>query len=285
MVGNSTWIREYYEEGLLVWPDLNDYFFLRWISQKKLDHFVNQLMLSKPILVKPFNIVGKKYGVKKFNTFPELLEGDYTLLADIPEFSSLFNIRPTFQYIGPLIAKIKGEIPLEINEIPKGKPIVYFAMGSSGNPKIIADIVAGFKDKSYCVIAPIRSLIKDMNITIPDNVIVTDFIPAHKVNPIADISVIHGGIGTVMTACLSGTPIVGVAMQAEQEANLDCCVRKGFAIRIKKKRVTAANVLEAVDQIIQDEIAKEEAKKFQKELIKWDGPENAARFLCETFDN
>lgn len=285
MVGDSTWIREYYEKGLQVWPDLNDYFFLRWISEKKLNHWVNQLMLTKPILVKPFNIIGKKYGVKKFNTFPELLEGDYTLLADIPEFSGLFNVRQNFHYIGPLIAKIKGDIPVEIVEIPKDKPIVYFAMGSSGKPKIISDIVSGFKDKPYRVITPIKSLIKGMNLTVPNNVIVTDFLPAHRVNPMADISVIHGGIGTVMTACLSGTPIVGVAMQAEQEANLDCCVRKGFAIRIKKKSVTASNVLEAVDRIIHDKTAKEEAKKFQKELINWDGPANAARFLCETFGN
>ena len=283
MVGDSTWIKEFYKADLQAWPDLNDYFFLRWIPEKKLNHLVNRLMLTKPILVKPFNVVGKKYGIKKFNTFPELLEGDYTLLADIPEFSGLFNVRSNFHYIGPLIARIKGDIPDQIVEMPKDKPIVYFAMGSSGKPKIIAEIVEGFKDKPYRVIAPIQSLVKDIDVNIPDNVIVTDFLPAHKVNPLADISVIHGGIGTVMTACLAGAPIVGVAMQAEQEANLDCCVRKGCAIRIKKKRVTAANILEAVDKMLNDESAKQEAKKFQQELIKWDGPANAAKFLKEIF--
>lgn len=283
MVGDSTWIKEFYEADLQAWPDLNDYFFIQCISEKKRNHLVNKLMLTKPILVKPFNVVGKKYGVKKFNTFPELLEGDYTLLADIPEFTGLFNVRPNFHYIGPLIARIKGDIPDKIAEMPKDKPIVYFAMGSSGKPKIIRDIIEGFKDKPYRVIAPIQSLISGMNLNIPENVIVTDFLPADKVNPLADVSVIHGGIGTVMTACLAGAPIVGVAMQAEQEANLDCCVRKGFAIRIKKKRVTAANILEAVDKMMHDETAKQEAKKFQKKLITWDGPANAAKFLKETF--
>jgi len=62
----------------------------------------------------------------------------------------------------------------------------------------------------------------------------------------ADLSVIHGGIGTVMTACLSGTPVVGVGMQPEQEVNLECLVRKGI-----------------VEQ--------------------WDGPANAAKFMLETF--
>ena len=100
---------------------------------------------------------------------------------------------------------------------------VYFAMGSSGKPRLVADIIEGFRDKPYRVIAPIETHIKDMNLEIPSNVIVTCFLPAHKVNPMADISVIHGGQNTVMNACLSGTPIVGVGMHPERQANLDAC--------------------------------------------------------------
>ena len=122
-----------------------------------------------------------------------------------------------------------------------------------------------------------------MNVEIPDNVTVTGFLPAHKVNPMADVSVIHGGQNTVMNACLSGTPIVGVGMHPEQQANLDACVRKGFAIRLSKKRVTASAVLHAIDNILNDNRAKTEVVKFKKELIKWDGPANAAKFLYETF--
>jgi UDP:flavonoid glycosyltransferase YjiC (YdhE family) len=168
-------------------------------------------------------------------------------------------------------------------EMPKDKPIIYFAMGSSGKPGLVADIMEGFRDKPYNVIAPIELHIKDMELDIPPNVIVTGFIPAHEVNPMADISVIHGGQNTVMNACLSGTPIVGVGMHPEQQANLDACVRKGFAIRINKKKVTASAVLEAIDELLHDAKSKEAVNKFQQELIRWDGPANAAKFLCETF--
>ncbi len=124
-----------------------------------------------------------------------------------------------------------------------------------------------------------------MNIEIPTNVIITGFLPAHKVNPMADISVIHGGQNTVMNACLSGTPIVGAGMHPEQEANLESCVRKGFAIRLNKNRVTARTVLEAIDQLSNDPSAREEVKKFQKQLEAWNGPQKAAEFLNETFLN
>jgi len=86
-----------------------------------------------------------------------------------------------------------------------------------------------------------------------------------------------------MNACLSGTPIVGMGMHPEQEANLEACVRKGFAIRLNKWKHTAADVLEAVERQLGSEPAKDKVMEFRNERRRWDGPANAARFLSETF--
>jgi UDP:flavonoid glycosyltransferase YjiC (YdhE family) len=281
---HSTSIQEYYKAGLQTWPDRIDYSWLRrLIGQNKLNARINKRILKTELPVKPYNKIGKKYGVKKFHNFLELLEGDYTLLADIPEWVGLSEIRPNLYYIGPLPARIDKKIPKEIVEMPKDKPIVYFAMGSSGKPKLIKEIIEGFKGKPYYVIAPVESHIKDMAVEIPSNVLVTGFLPAHKVNPMADISVIHGGQNTVMQACLSGTPIIGMGMHPEQEANIETCVRKGFAIRLNKWKIKASEMLEVIDTLLHDNNAKKKVKKFQHELMKWDGPSNAAKFLYETF--
>jgi UDP:flavonoid glycosyltransferase YjiC (YdhE family) len=281
---HSTSITEYYEAGLQSWPDRSDFPFLRrFFTEEKMNNWVSKLVLKLDRPAKPYNVVGEKYGIKRFSNFIELLEGDYVLLADIPEWVGLPKVRPHLRYIGPLPARIDREIPEEVAKMPKDKPIVYFAMGSSGKPKLIEDIITGFKGKPYHVIAPVKSNIKDLNLGIPPNVVVTGFLPAHRVNPMADISVIHGGQNTVMNACLSGTPIVGVGMHPEQQANLDACVRKGFAVRLNKKRITASAVLEAIDKLLHDIKAKEEVEKFRKELLKWNGPSNAAKFLYETF--
>lgn len=283
---HSTSITEYYQASLQTIPDRRDYPFIRRIfSEEQLNRWISNLVLKLKLPAKPFNILAKKYGLKEFNNFIEVLEGDYTLLADIPEWVGFSKIRPNLHYIGPLPLRLNRAIPREIIEMPKDKPIVYFAMGSSGKPKLIVDIIEGFRDKPYRVIAPVESHLKGMNLEIPSNVIVTGFLPAHKVNPMADISVIHGGQNTVMNACLSGTPIVGVGMHPEQQANLDACVRKGFAIRLSKRIVTATAVLDAIDKLLHDTKAKEEVTKFQHELMKRDGPANTAKFLCEKFGN
>lgn len=280
---HSTSIKEYYEQGLQTYPD-RIHFLAKFLSEEKLNERINKRILAIKWTVKPYNILGKSYGLREFDNFIDLIEGDYTLLADIPGWVNLSTIRPNKRYVGPLAAKLQGAIPDEIKNLPKGKPVIYFAMGSSGKPRLIAEIIKGFKNKPYTVIAPVKAHIDNLNIEIPENVIMTGFIPAYKVNPMADISVIHGGQNSVMQACLSGTPIVGMGMHPEQEANLEACVRKGFAIRLNKWTVKPVEILKAIDELLHNQKAKDEVIRFQKQLQAWDGPGNAAKFLDQTYN-
>ena len=118
---------------------------------------------------------------------------------------------------------------------------------------------------------------------IPANVTVTGWLPAHKVNLMADLSVIHGGIGTVMTAAYAGVPVVGIGMQPEQNANIACLVRKGFAIRVSKSKDPSRQVQAAIQGLLHDDDARRKARAFAEIMQQWDGPRLAAERLVETF--
>lgn len=283
---HSTSVTEYYEAGLQSWPDRSSFRFVRWLfgnDEEKMNRWVSRMVLKLAAPAKPYSKIGSKYGLPKLKNFIELIEGDHTLLADIPEWVGFPEVRPALHYVGPLPARIDKPIPEEVSSMPRDKPIVYFAMGSSGKSALVATILQGFRDKPYRVIAPVKGLIEEMHIDVPENVLATEFLPAHLVNPMADISVIHGGQNTVMNACLSGTPIVGIGMHPEQQANLDACVRKGFAVRLNKKWATASDVMDAIDRLLHDEDAKMKVTAFQQQLREWNGPENAALFLKEHY--
>ncbi|MCD4784920.1 MAG: hypothetical protein K8T10_13980 [Candidatus Eremiobacteraeota bacterium] len=280
----STWIKQYYESGMATCPDVMDFSILRFIP----DHIMDKL--SEPIMefiywayIGTFNKTAKKFGVKPYETMFDLWDCEHVLLAEPPGFSGLKDLPSNYHYIGPLVGKLDMEVPEEILNMPKDMPIVYFAMGSSGTHKIVAKILEGFEGQPFRVISPVKALVEKLNVNVPSNVIATGWLPAHKVNPMADISVIHGGIGTVMTACLAGLPVVGVGMQPEQEANLECLVRKGFAIRIKKKRLSSEKINEDIKKLLKDEDAKRKAKEFQKEIEKWDDPNKITEFFVRTF--
>jgi UDP:flavonoid glycosyltransferase YjiC (YdhE family) len=157
-------------------------------------------------------------------------------------------------------------------------------MGTSGTPEIMAKIIESFAGKPYRVIAPVRfQLDKVPGVRIPPNVFVTGWLPAHEVNKLADLSVIHGGIGTVMTAAYAGKPVVGVGMQPEQVANLACPVRKGFAIRVAKSRDPSRKIQAAIARLLEDDAAKRKAAAFARVMEQWDGPRLAADLLYKTF--
>lgn len=281
-VVTSTWMRPYFQAGLATWPDALDFPWLRWIPDEVLNRAAKYLVHFNRFLLRAFYRTARQLKLPPFRGM-EFWQGDYTLLTEPPEFTGLNLSPPQFHYVGPIITKLNSRIPPEIDRLPRDKPLIYFAMGSGGNREIIARILESFRNQPFQVIAPVKPHLDGRGFRPAPNILVTDWLPAHKVNPLADLSVTHGGIGTVMTACLSGTPIVGVGMQPEQEANLECLVRKGFAIRLRKKRLTATGLLAAIDRLLHNPEARQKAREFQKILEKYDGPANAAKFLEKTF--
>jgi UDP:flavonoid glycosyltransferase YjiC (YdhE family) len=164
------------------------------------------------------------------------------------------------------------------------EPLIYFAMGSSGTPEIVARVVESFVGKPYQVIAPVKfQLAQVRGVRVPSNVLVTDWVPALQVNKMADLSVIHGGIGTVMTAALAGKPVVGVGMQMEQVANLASLERLGFAIRVPKSRNPSAKIQVAIEKLLHNDAAKGKAAAFARIAAHWDGPRIAAEKLLERY--
>lgn len=229
------------------------------------------------------NRTARHFGVPGYDLIFEFWRGDITLVAEPPEFSGV-KLPPKHTFIGPLIPQDEFPLPLEIAAIPRDKPLIYFAMGSSGTPEIAAKILESFEDKPYRVIAPVKFQLGLVpGVRVPANVLVTDWVPALQVNKLADLAVIHGGIGTVMVAALAGKPVVGVGMQMEQVANLACLERLGFAIRVGKSRDPSAKVQNAIQKLMNDEAARAKATSFAKTIAHWDGPRTAAETLLERY--
>jgi UDP:flavonoid glycosyltransferase YjiC (YdhE family) len=279
-VVQSTWFPEFFEHGagmtdrirpapvkavadLLVFAFIN--FWIRY-------GFLNTI-----------NRTARHFGVAGYGSIFEFWCGDVTLVAEPPDFTRI-KLPPNHYFIGPLIPQDEFTLPDELADIPKDKPLIYFAMGSSGTPEIVAKVIESFTGKPYQVIAPVKfQLAQVRGVRVPNNVLVTDWVPALQVNKMADLTVIHGGIGTVMTAALAGKPVVGVGMQVEQVANLAALERLGFAIRVSKSKDPSAKIQVAIERLLHDDAAKTKAAAFARIVAQWDGPNIAAEMLVERY--
>lgn len=274
--------RPFLEADLATWPDAFDWPPLRLVPRRVLDHAANAWMRRTRLWVRPFGVVARKYKLSPPQRLLDLYEGDENLVTDIPELTGVL-LPPHWHYVGPIFAHLDGAIPGEIQALSQQHPLIYCAMGSSANREILATVLTAFTGSPYTVITPMRTHLAHMKLTIPPNVHVFDWLPAHLVNPLADIAVIHGGQGTVQTAVAAGTPFVGIGLQPEQEANIDLIVRHGSALRIRKRQLTRARLLEAIQTLLDNAAARDAAQKLRAVSEQWQGAENAAEFLRRTY--
>ena len=158
----------------------------KWINE-----IFRWMVFYLPILTKNFSQVAVEYGLPKFKNIVSVWEGDHNLLTEIPSLYKDVHLEDNWKFIGPIYAKLDGDIPQEVLDfISNSKyPTAYFAMGSSANKDVLKQVLESLYDLPLTVIAPIKSHIEKMNTVVPSNILVTDWIPAHKVNPLCDIEI------------------------------------------------------------------------------------------------
>lgn len=188
-----------------------------------------------------------------------MLDANIQLVNDLPANYEGEDIGPHTRIAGPLFSR-PADAPVSQDILRQFEtcsvPRVFVSMGSSGEKQYLLaaiDAVARVTCRAVVVVPPAVCSLEEARQRAgesPHILLTDDFVPAHKVNAMADFAIIHGGQGTVQTAMFSGTPIVGVGMQWEQCANLDQFVHRGAGIRIARSQWHAATVERALREVI-----------------------------------
>jgi len=279
-VVQSTWLPDFFEHGAGMTDGVRPAL-LKAVADRCVLAFIN--IWIRHGFLNTVNRAAEHFKVPGYRSIFEYWRGDITLVAEPPGFSGV-KLPPNHFFTGPLVPQDEFPLPSQIVAMPRDRPLIYFAMGSSGTPEIVARLIESFEGKAYRVIAPVKfQLARLPGVRVPSNVLVTDWLPALQVNKMVDLAVIHGGVGTVMTAALAGKPVVGVGMQIEQVANLACLERLGFAVRVPKSKNPSAKVQKAIARLLHDDAARAKAAAFASSIAEWDGPKLATLKLVEHF--
>lgn len=247
----------FFEKGLASFPNAMETnplirYLVPSFLKKKL---INRIMLGDSAKKTgiTYNKVRRQYGLPPVFNYPSLVKGDLTLLPDLPELSGLKaeDLPMGYEYTGPVFASLPLPIPEDVIRVFSRSGLkIYLAMGSSGTPELLKKIAKYLRSiESYNIVCATTTILSPEELGPPSgNFYAARFLPAHRINEMADIAVIHGGQGTVQTAAWCGTPVVGIGMQWEQQANLDGLAKAGMGIRIPLHAVTRKTILSAVEK-------------------------------------
>jgi UDP:flavonoid glycosyltransferase YjiC (YdhE family) len=232
-----------------------------------------------PLAPRALSKVAKANGAPPLRTVVSLLTADENLVTEMPWELEGFELPNGFQRVGPIFAHIDHPLPDIVTELAGAEePLVYLGLGSSADRSLALAAATALGSLPVNVVAPIGHYLRAGD-ELPANVHVTELLPAHRLGGLVDAAVIHGGQGTVQTACATGIPFVGMGLQTEQTWHVRMCEQRGNAIAVSPKQVSSPAFLDAVRRVLSDPAIRAAADEVQRAYAGADGATASARII------
>jgi UDP:flavonoid glycosyltransferase YjiC (YdhE family) len=271
-----------------------------WLRYLPMDWFVNWFLPRTKLWLGPFNRLASELGLPQFRTLLDMMAGDLTLVMDTPGILGItpeelehykpshpefFHRQPVYRYGGACYAKLPGEIPQQVTEhFTTSRPKLYCGMGVSGSPQVLREVVDIVSDLDLQALIVTTTILgtTEMN-DVSGRIMLMDHVPAHLVNPLADIAITHGGAGTIQTAIHSATPLVGVPMHLEQAGNISLVTRRHAGLMLSRAELDRKKLGNALEHLLSDPSFRQNMQGLKQLQDAVDGAETAAnqivRFL------
>ena len=234
---------------------------------------------SAPLAPRAFTTVAKANGVPPLRSVADLLTADRNLITQMPWEMDGFELPDRFDLVGPIFARLESPMPDSVAELAAApEPLVYLGLGSSADRRLALDAARALGELPINVVAPIRHYLRAGD-EVPANVHVTELLPAHRLGGLVDAAVLHGGQGTVQTACATGVPFVGIGLQPEQTWHVRSCERRGNAIAVSPKQVRRPEFVDAVRRVLEDPDIRAAAEEVREAYRGADGAAASARLI------
>ena len=264
-----------------------------WFRHLPMNWFVNWFIPRTKLWLAPFNRLARTLGLPEYKSLLDFMAGDLTLVMDTPEILGIskdelenytpryperFHRPPRYRYGGPLFAKLPGEIPDSVSkhfDVPRTK--LYCGMGVSGSPQVLQDVIDIVSDLDFQALIVTTTILAEETTRHADRVMLVPHVPAHLVNPLADIALTHGGAGTVQTSIHAATPLVGVPMHLEQAGNISLVARQGAGTMLSRPDLNRRKLGSALEKLATDSSFTANMRRLRELQGKVDGARNAAR--------
>jgi UDP:flavonoid glycosyltransferase YjiC (YdhE family) len=213
---------------------------------------------------------------EKLDNIFDMLSSRCYLINDYSIFYDADSYGENVVFTGPLIpqtteSSISDPGVLKALSLSNHRKKVFCSLGSVGSKELLQEIVAMLNSpqgldlggvirvpKETCDLAEAKRMLHNCHMYMTDS-----FLPARHLCRQVDAVICHGGQGTLQTAIQGGAPVIGVAMQPEQEINLQHLADFGAAIKISRRHWNAVNIGKAVDRVLSEPGFRIQSRKLE----------------------
>jgi UDP:flavonoid glycosyltransferase YjiC (YdhE family) len=128
---------------------------------------------------------------------------------------------------------------------------ILVTMGSSGDKNLFLRVLKILDALPYSVIAVVGNIVAEDELpSLSEKIVVRQFVPSiDLIHRMVDLSIIHGGQGTVYAAAYAGKPVIGFPMQFEQHLNLEKLVGHGMGLMLSRWHFSDQDLQKAIQTI------------------------------------
>ena len=167
------------------------------------------------LIHRSFKSLRKKHDLSRQTSYLDEMEGDLTLVCDLPAFFPQTNLPNDYFQLAPLFYTPPCSHEQFFPSPMPGKKIIFVSMGSSGDWEKITFLNHPFFEK-YNVIASGDT----ERVLCAPHISHVSFVDITAVFPLTDLVICHGGNGTIYQSLLYEIPILCYPSHCEQEWNV-----------------------------------------------------------------
>lgn len=169
----------------------------------------------------------------------------------------------SFKFVGPSIASRSMQPEFDLSAI-QGKASVYISLGTVFNQAIdfYRQCLEAFGDTDYTVVMAVGDKIKISDLgTIPDNFIISSYVPQMEVFQYTKLFITHGGMNSAHEGLYYGVPLLVIPQSADQPLIAEQVVKLGAGIALRMHSLKAAELLQAANQVLAQSSFRESAER------------------------
>lgn len=286
-----------FERGMLPAPSRPVQPFFNYIPRSVARFLINKVTRTPRLHMKGFDELSAELKIPRIPSFAAFFLGDLSLVTEAPE---VYNIseqemrawRPSggaywpttrLEYTGPIFAELDLPIPHTVEEaLGRKGPIVYIAI-TSAPAELTRNAVREVASTGAEVI--VAGTIHDVSDLAGPKVTVGGVLPSHKIMPRVDLAVTAGGQGSVQCAMAAGTPVIGIPLQPEQDANVHFLELKGAARLLPLRDVGRGRLRTMVHEMTANGTFRTAARAIQAAYARRNGPTLSAEAILNYLDS
>ncbi len=197
--------------------------------QRWLTHVGEQIVLRWTHA--PFKRVRKKYGLRERASFLDELEGETTLICDLPSLFPQHNLPPSVHVLGPLFYRETQSDESVDDFVANDRLNILVSLGSTGD----VDQFRWLCDDAFSDCRVIMTGRNHSALRAP-HIRSRRFVNHNLLLPQVDCLICHGGNGSIYQALWHGVPVLACPNFFEQEYNMErvCSLHLGDVLDPKQ---------------------------------------------------